>query len=263
MTVALYIRPDSPHLLAVQSAFATAGIAVVVNPTSTQGLSHAVSVGGDGMFLSAVRRMGDSRRLPLLGVNAGRLGFLATVGLEQLTSALARLGSGDFKVEDRQMLRLLGEHDHCTALNEFTIQKRGVGMVELELRVDGVLASSYWADGIIVSTPTGSTAYSMSVGGAILTCGARSWIISPIAPHNLSIRSLVVSDDVRIELTARSRNGGPIAFTLDNRQYEAPSGTSFSLVRSAEGQPVVDLGNTHFYDTLRQKLGWGVDLRHT
>ena len=262
MTAALYIRPDSPHLEQVQAAFAAAGVAVHTNPASTEGCTHAVSVGGDGMFLSAVRRMGDTRRLPLLGVNAGRLGFLATVGLEQLGGALRRLQSGDYKVEERQMLRLVGERDHCTALNEFTIQKKGVGMVELELRVDGVLAASYWADGIIVSTPTGSTAYSMSVGGAILTCGARSWIVSPIAPHNLSIRSLVVSDDVRIELTARSRRGGPVAFTLDNRQYEAPSDTTFALVRSAEGQPVVDLGNTHFYDTLRQKLGWGVDVRN-
>ncbi|MEG0656811.1 MAG: NADH kinase, partial [Mucinivorans sp.] len=124
----------------------------------------------------------------------------------------------------------------------------GTSMIHIQMVVDGVVAASYWADGVIVSTPTGSTAYSMSVAGPILVPGCRCFVVSPIAPHNLSIRPLVVSDGVEIILTLTSRMGAESICTLDNREYRAVSGSSYTITKSDEYQEVISLANSNFYD---------------
>lgn len=266
MKIALYVRPDNDHQAHIERTLTAHELPYEINPRNTESFTHAVSLGGDGTFLSAVRTMGASLRLPLMGVNSGRLGFLATVSLDAIDEALECLKRGEYLTEWRQMISA-DNVDGCkglraTALNEFTIQKSGTSMIEIEMWVDGVLAASYWADGVIVSTPTGSTAYSMSVSGAILVPGCRCFVISPIAPHNLSLRPLVVSDDVRLTITVRSRTGDASICTLDNREYIAPSGTSYDLYRSDDHQEVITLAGNNFYETLREKLLWGVDLRN-
>ncbi|MEF9949610.1 MAG: NAD(+)/NADH kinase [Mucinivorans sp.] len=266
MKIALYVRADNVHQKSFEALLQGRGVDYAVNPNDTTGCSHAISLGGDGTFLSAVRTMGSSRRLPLMGVNTGRLGFLATVSLDDAQKALECLARGTYRTEQRAMIQVSGI-DCCsgqkpTALNEFTIQKFGTSMIHIQMVVDGVVAASYWADGVIVSTPTGSTAYSMSVAGPILVPGCRCFVVSPIAPHNLSIRPLVVSDGVEIILTLTSRMGAESICTLDNREYRAVSGSSYTITKSDEYQEVISLANSNFYDTLREKLLLGIDLRN-
>lgn len=266
MKIALYVRPDNKHLVFFEKLLVEHSLCYEMNPTDTSDCTHAISLGGDGTFLSAVRTMGSTVRLPLLGVNSGRLGFLATVSLDRAGAALQELKDGQYSIERRSMIDVQGIEScltaHGTALNEFTIQKSGTSMIEIEMRIDGALAASYWADGVIVSTPTGSTAYSMSVSGAILVPSARCFIVSPIAPHNLSLRPLVLSDGVELVLRVSSRNGGSSISTLDNHQYEAPSGSTYTLTKSDHWQEVINMADSNFYNTLREKLLWGVDLRN-
>lgn len=266
MKIALYARPDNVHLPSMERLLNLRSIDYLLNATDTTLCTHAISLGGDGTFLSAVRKMGLSRRLPLLGINGGRLGFLATVNLEDMELALDSLIAGKYHSEKRTMIEIEGI-DICgasksRALNEFTIQKHGPSMIEIELSIDDALVASYWADGVIVSTPTGSTAYSMSVSGSILAPDCQCFIISPIAPHNLSLRPLVVSDCSSVAIRVVSRTGKPSICTVDNREYEAPSGSTYTISKSPESQQVIGLVEGNFYDTLREKLLWGVDLRN-
>lgn len=266
MKIALYVRPDNKHIAFFEKLLASFSLSYEMNPKNTSDCTHAISLGGDGTFLSAVRVMGSSVRLPLLGVNSGRLGFLATVSMDRAGYALQCLKDGNYSIEHRSMIGVRGI-ESCgalsgTALNEFTIQKTGTQMIEIEMRIDGALAASYWADGVIVSTPTGSTAYSMSVSGAILVPSCRCFIVSPIAPHNLSLRPLVLSDGAELVLRVNSRSGGASIATLDNRQYEAPSGSIYTLTKSDHSQQVINMEDNNFYNTLREKLLWGVDLRN-
>lgn len=300
MKIALYSRSINADLDDLITCFSDYGVECVVNPTADLNLpavgladtgdsvsTHseecdlAVSFGGDGTFLNAVRKMGR-RTIPILGINSGRLGFLATVDHEHARQAAGDLVAGNYTLQDRLMIEVSGPNvpPDARALNEFAIQKSGTAMVEISIEIDGHQVASYWADGVIVSTPTGSTAYSMSVGGAILTPGCQSLIISPIAPHNLNIRSLVVPSDSRICISVRTRSvsGNSLSdscdvdgndtvihnsaiATIDNCEFEAPSSSQYFILPSKDPLQEIVLSGISFYDTLRSKLLWGRDLR--
>lgn len=264
MKIALYTRSENPSISSLTTILDSMSIDYITNPGSTPGCDFAISFGGDGTFLSSVRKMGHDF-IPILGINSGRLGFLATVSTNDIRKAANRLIEGDFEVERRTMIKFqssnIPENIPTRALNEFTIQKCGTAMVMINVVIDNQAIGSYWADGIIVSTPTGSTAYSMSVGGAILTPGCRTLIISPIAPHNLNIRPLVVSDSSKIELEVTTRSRNCAIATVDNREYKIESGTKFEIKRSKYELEVIKFKDDNFYKTIREKLLWGVDPR--
>lgn len=264
MKVALYTRSNNPSAGNLIEIFDRLGLDFILNPLTTADCSVALSYGGDGTFLSSIRKMGHAK-IPILGINSGRLGFLATVDCQNVESALCEIIAGRYSIERRMMVGVEGYLQGCElhdAVNEFTIQKRSTAMISLDVEIQGQRVANYWADGVIVSSPTGSTAYSMSVGGAILTPGCHCMVISPIAPHNLNIRPLVVADSCRIKIEAQSRHGDALVATIDNRQYEIPSGSSFMLSRSETELEIIKLPESSFYKTLRDKLLWGVDPRN-
>lgn len=273
MKLAIFSHQDSTKIDYLCSLLSSLDVDYELNPSLDDFVNFdlGVTLGGDGTFLDAVRQMGSARKsdknssnyLPLIGVNAGRLGFLATVSLEECKEAFEAVLKGDYSYDCRSMLKIEGIEGGVNqfALNEFTIQKRDVSMVEIQIKIDDVEVATFWADGVIVSTPTGSTAYSMSVGGSILAPQSSCLVISPIAPHNLSLRPLVVQDSGVIELVVRSRYDKGALVTMDNSQCEVEDGTKIVLTKSDNKLQIIKIGDSNFYRTLRNKLHWGVDLR--
>lgn len=260
MKIALYSRPENPLLPIITDELRRRRLDFSLNPESPQGYDLALSFGGDGTFLSTVRKMGESH-IPILGINSGRLGFMAAVALEDIAGAMDELRDGRYTIEERTLLQVSGGVQGL-AVNEFTIQKEGTAMISVEIGIDGEQVATYWADGVIVSTSTGSTAYSMSVGGAILAPGCRCLILSPIAPHNLNIRPLVVPDTSVVTLKVTTRSGGGAIATIDNRERPVADGTVFELAKARHKLRVVRPAGNSFYKTLRNKLLWGVDARN-
>lgn len=222
-----------------------------------------LSVGGDGTFLSASAVLSDSE-IPVAGVNLGRMGFLSENRPEDLVESVM---SKDYTVENRAMLEL-GHcddknvpQDYFHALNEMSVHRSGPAMLEVEVSVDGIQLPTYWADGLVISTSSGSTAYSLSVGGPIVLPEARVLIISPIAPHNLNMRPLVVPDSSRIDLRIYSRDE-EFVFSSDNRSMKMVSGGSFSVFVAQFSLKRVRLNRSNFINALTQKLFWGEDVRN-
>jgi len=222
-----------------------------------------LSIGGDGTFLSASTLVAG-RGIPVMGVNLGRLGFLS----ENRPSAVAQaLVSGDYTVEKRALLEadvVTGEPAIDTwpyALNEFTVHRSGAAMLGVEVSVDGVRLPVYWADGLIVSTSSGSTAYSLSVGGPIVLPESKVLIISPIAPHNLNVRPLVIPDSAEIRLRLHSRDE-KVIFTADNRTASVPSDAEMTIRVAQFSLERVRLNRSNFIDALTEKLFWGEDVRN-
>lgn len=225
-------------------------------------LSLMMSIGGDGTFLQCVRTLRASS-VPVVGINAGRLGFLANVAMEDVQSVTDRLLAGKFDCEQRVLLQfsasepIFGE-DNC-ALNEMTVQKCDNSLLTVQVWCNDDFLTTYWADGLIVSTPTGSSAYSLSVGGPIVSPDCRNFILSPIAPHNLNERPLVLPDDVTLKICPQSRSG-EVRVTLDSRTVQCPSGMTFEVKRAPYMVRVVKGGS--FFASLRSKLMWGADKRN-
>lgn len=229
----------------------------------SDGTDMLLSIGGDGTFLSASALVAGSG-IPVAGVNLGRLGFLSENRPEDVARAIL---SGDYTVEDRTLLELASSPDfdlpeeYHHALNEMTVHRSGPSMLEVEVSVDGVLLPSYWADGLVISTSSGSTAYSLSVGGPIVLPQSRVLIISPISPHNLNVRPLVVPDSSVIELRMESRDG-EFVFSSDNRSMNMQSGTRMSVSVAQFSLRRVRLNSSNFINALTQKLFWGEDIRN-
>ena len=226
------------------------------------GTDMLLSVGGDGTFLSA-SAIAAGLGVPVVGVNLGRLGFLSENRPEDVARSLL---DGSYKIEDRTMLEavLHGEglpEPKMTALNEITVHRSGAAMLGVDVSVDGVMLPTYWADGLVISTSSGSTAYSLSVGGPIVLPQSRVLIISPIAPHNLNIRPLVVPDTARVELSMHSRDGR-YTFTADNRTLSVPSGVKVSVAMAQFSLKRVRLNQSDFINALTEKLFWGEDVRN-
>ena len=222
-------------------------------------------IGGDGTFLEAVSVVRE-KKVPLIGVHTGRLGFLANITVDELPQSLELLAKHKYDIEERSLIKLSSKNfsfpDFDCALNEFTVYKRdSSSMMTVHTYINNKFLNTYWADGLIISTPTGSTAYSMSMGGPIIAPDTSNFIITPIAPHNLTVRPLVVSDDSVITLKVESRSGNCMV-SLDHRSCSADTGIEFIISKAEFGIRTMRLHNQTFFDTLRQKLMWGVDKRN-
>lgn len=221
------------------------------------------SLGGDGTFLEAVALVRDSG-IPIAGINAGRLGFLTTISCEKIDEVLDAFFAQSVPVENRTLIKAKGLitplSDFPYALNEFSIQKHGSAMVSVSVYHDDTFINTYWSDGLLIATPTGSTAYSLSVGGPILTPDSSSFVISPIAPHNLTVRPLVVPDSYTLRLEAISRDA-TVVCALDNRSIEVSSGTQIVISKAPFTIKLLRLGETDYFRRLRNKLMWGMDKR--
>ncbi len=225
--------------------------------------SVMVCYGGDGTLLEGVHRLGG-RQIPVMGINAGHLGFLTSAPSEGLDRIFGEIASGKLRLEHRSLLHVegdfgRGEESHL-ALNEFAVQRLGAGMISVETHVDDQLAATYHGDGVIVSTPTGSTAYSLSAGGPVVAPTCACMVISPLAPHNLTMRPIVIPDSSVIDLRIRTRHSESFVM-LDNRTYPTTSGSTFRIRRAEQGILLAIAHNISFYDTLRDKMMWGVDIR--
>lgn len=226
----------------------------------TEDTSFVVSYGGDGTFLHSIEML-RGRDIPILGINSGRLGFLASVPREGAEEAIEALINGDYTIEERPLIEIISNGHTSFAFNEFTLQKSTLSMINVKLMVNGEYVANYMSDGLIVSSPSGSTAYSMSVGGAIIAPDCNCFIVNPIAPHNLNMRPIIISDQSVLELSAVSRESGVLA-TMDNRWSNVENGAHFVVKKSLYHIRLVKLKNTSFYKTIREKLMWGIDARH-
>lgn len=226
---------------------------------------YIFSVGGDGTFLKSVLRIRNFS-IPVIGLNSGRLGFLADIAEDQVKDALVNIFSNNYKVVERSMLQVEFSDreniDFNFALNEMTVLKTdNSSMLNVAAYVDGEFLNNYWADGLIIATPTGSTAYSLSVGGPILTPDSANIIITPLAPHNLTIRPIVVPDNGVITLKVEGR-GENYLTSLDSRSVAVEFSTVITVRKAHFTLKTLQLPEQPFFNTLRSKLMWGIDRRN-
>ncbi|MCR5180862.1 MAG: NAD kinase [Bacteroidaceae bacterium] len=224
----------------------------------------AISMGGDGTFLEAARRVGD-KEIPILGVNMGRLGFLSDISPSELPATIEQLYEGNYSVEDRCVLQLeydKGEPEgYPFALNEVAVLKRDVSsMISIRVEVNGKYLTTYQADGLIINTPTGSTGYALSVGGSIMQPGCRTIGLIPVAPHSLTVRPLILTDDTVVKLTVAARNHRFLV-SLDGRSEKCAEDVRLTIRRAPYSIKVLKRSNQCFFTTLREKLMWGTDPR--
>ena len=224
-----------------------------------------LSVGGDGTFLETMLRVREPG-IPIAGVNAGRMGFLANISEDEIANSVDLLCRGKYKILERSLIEFrkpegVFDRDSSVALNEVTIQKADPSMITITVFVDDVHLNTYWADGLIVSTATGSTAYNLSVGGPILSPEDESLIISPISPHNLTIRPIVISGDSTLRMVVEGRSCEYIA-TCDFRSRRLPFSEEILISRAEKKLKTVMPEGMDFYSTLRNKLMWGADRRN-
>jgi NAD+ kinase len=223
------------------------------------------SIGGDGTLLDTISLVKDSG-IPVVGINTGRLGFLASIAKEDTKDAIDNLFAGNYSIDKRSLLHLKSTQpafgDVNYALNEFTLHKRdSSSMVTIHAYLNGFYLNSYWADGLIVSTPTGSTGYSLSCGGPIIVPQSENFIITPIAPHNLNVRPIVVPDSSVITLEMESRSQ-QLRATLDSRSLNVDASVKLELRKQNFEFHLLRLNKEQFLTTLRNKLMWGIDKRN-
>ena len=223
-----------------------------------------LSLGGDGTFLQSLTFVRD-RGIPVAGINFGRLGFLTTAQAADAARWADDLLAGRFHVEERSLLRAtcaqMPEGFYPYALNEVSLQRRGSGMLSVRVRIDGRELPTYWSDGLVVATPTGSTAYNLSVGGPVVMPSSEVMVIAPIAPHNLNIRPIVVPETSAVEISFRSRET-EIMVTADNRNLVLPVSSRLSVSVAQFSLRRIRLDKSNFIQALKSKLFWGEDVRN-
>lgn len=224
-----------------------------------------ISIGGDGTFLETIHLVKDSG-IPILGVNAGRLGFLASTQKEDIKCVLEQIKEGRYRLQPRSVIKLNNDLDLFKgdnyALNELTVHKKdSSSMITIHTYIDDLFLNSYWADGLIISTPTGSTAYSLSCGGPILVPGAKDFVITPIAPHNLNVRPVVVPDSRKITLKIEGRSKEFLC-SMDSRSVPINSSMELAITKADFMINIVQTENQNFLNTIRRKMHWGADERN-
>ena len=230
-------------------------------------LDFFFSVGGDGTFLRSITFIKDLE-IPVIGINTGRLGFLANIQKEDISKAFDEIIKGEYSVQKRSLIgvRTENEEDDCHdlnfALNEITItRKNTASMIKVDTILDDEFLTTYWSDGLIISTPTGSTGYSLSCGGPILSPSSENIVLTPIAPHSLAVRPLVIPDQTSIELHIDSR-ADEVLLTLDSRMYTLHNKSKVFIEKCSYYIRTVQLNDQSFIKTLREKLLWGEDKRN-
>ncbi|QXP61848.1 NAD kinase [Olleya sp. HaHaR_3_96] len=226
-----------------------------------------VSIGGDGTILRAITVVGDLN-IPIVGINTGRLGFLATIQIEDIETAIHRILEKKYSISERSLLTIESSEDNseintCNfALNEIAVSRKNTtSMITVETELNGEYLTSYWSDGLIISTPTGSTGYSLSCGGPVITPNTTSLVLTPIAPHNLSARPLVIDDSTVITLKVDGREKKHLV-SMDSRIATLSNRTTMTIKKAPFTIKMIVLNNETFLDTLRKKLLWGEDKRN-
>jgi NAD+ kinase len=280
VNIGIFVNPHKPESLptlhALRAALAAQGCTTVLDQETaslvgetgipaTEFSSHvqvAAVLGGDGTMLHALARLGDFQK-PVAGINIGNLGFLTSCKDNELDVFAAAIAQGRYTTSVRTLLQATIHRqgkpaESFVALNEVTLARGDTGrLVSLCARVNGELLNHYRADGLIIATPTGSTAYSLSAGGPLIDPSAAVFVITPICPHSLSQRSLVLGDDSTVELSAEDRDGGPTIFTVDGRDNMPINSGDRLMVRKADRSfHLLQLEGRSFYEALRLKLGW-------
>jgi len=229
-----------------------------------EGLDFLFSVGGDGTFLETVNLVRDSG-IPVLGVNIGRLGFLSYISQENMEESLESVFSGNYDIEERMLLKVevpgVDLDDMAVALNEVRIYKRSGSLITIHVKINEEFLSAYWADGLLLSTPTGSTAYNLSVGGPIVVPESNSFVLSPIAPHNLTVRPLVLPDSAVLQLSVDTRDS-QFQLAVDSRTVDLNVDATVTIRKAGYSLKMIRIENISFYSTLRNKLMWGADRRN-
>lgn len=230
-----------------------------------EGVDAMISLGGDGTLLDTVTLIRDSG-IPVLGINFGRLGFLANLGKEELNVAIDSIVNREYVIDNRTLIHLdaniplFGKTPY--GLNEFTIHKKDTSpMIKIHTYLNGAFLNTYWADGLIVATPTGSTGYSLSCNGPVVFPDSNSFVITPVAPHNLNVRPIVIPDDnvVSFELEGRTED---FLCTLDSRKEVVTKEVQLAIKKEAFSIRLIRMNENNFLQTLRDKLSWGLDKRN-
>ena len=226
-----------------------------------------ISIGGDGTILRAITFI-KNLGIPIIGINTGRLGFLATIPVNDIEIAIQNIINGKYRISERSLLTIETSVENKDidsmnfALNEIAVSRKNTtSMITVETFLDGEYLTSYWSDGLIISTPTGSTGYSLSCGGPVITPETKSFVITPIAPHNLSARPLIIPDATEIQLKVPGREESHLV-SLDSRIATLENGTIIKIKKAPFTIKMVDLLNESFLTTLRKKLLWGEDKRN-
>jgi NAD+ kinase len=232
---------------------------------SPDDIDFLISIGGDGTFLESMLYL-KSSDIPVVGLNSGRLGYLANIGIDEISKAFDAIFDKKYEIEERTLLRIESGiklfEGYNFALNEVTVQKVDSSLISVDAWINEEFITTYWTDGLIIATPTGSTAYALSVGGPIVVPGSNNFILAPIASHNFSVRPMVVPDNVKIKLVVKSRSGSFLV-TADNRTMVLDMKQNELLVRKTRFRlKMLKLPYNNYYATLRNKLMWGMDKRN-
>jgi NAD+ kinase len=224
-----------------------------------------VSIGGDGTLLETVAIVG-AKQIGVIGINVGRLGFLATVAPERISELIRALEAGQYKIDERSLVEIESNAPIFQGinfgLNDFAITKTdSSSMITVHSYINGEFLNSYWADGLVISTPTGSTGYSLSCGGPVLMPNSKNFIVTPISPHNLNVRPLVVEDSAVLSFEVKSRSKN-FMLSLDSRSEIVDESTKIVLRKASFVARLVKMNDDRFFDTLRSKLSWGLDMRN-
>lgn len=229
-------------------------------------IDFLISIGGDGTLLNSITLIKDTG-IPILGVNTGRLGFLSSISIEEIDMALDLVFKKKYRLEKRSLIELISDNqpfgDLNYALNELTIvKKETTSLITINTYVNEEFLNSYWADGIIIATPTGSTAYSLSCGGPIISPESENFLITPISSHNLTVRPFVIPDKHQIKLKVTEDRNKKFLISLDSRTYTMDCAAEIIVKKASFKINLIRLENENFFSTLRNKLMWGLDKRN-
>ena len=240
------------------------------NHTDLQDIDLVLSLGGDGTLLDVVTHVG-AKQTPILGINTGRLGFLATISPEKISESLMEVFAGNYSIDKRTLVGIEARLNDKPmdifggvnfGLNELGIMKTDTSsMIVVKAYLNGQYLNAYWADGVIISTATGSTGYNLSVGGPLVMPGSDIFVVAPMSPHNLNVRPLVITTDSILDFEIESRSSNYL-ISLDSRSKVVDSNVKIRLKRETFQAHIIKLSNTNFLNTLRSKLNWGLDIRN-
>ena len=220
----------------------------------------AISIGGDGTILKSAEKIGELS-IPIIGLNTGRLGFLANSSLNNIEKVIKKLKNNDYNISNRSIIEVLFDGKKKYALNEVTVSRKNTtSLITIEAKLNNQYLNTYWADGLIVSTPTGSTGYSLSCGGPIIIPESKNFVLTPIAPHNLNARPLVISDDKKVDISVNGR-GNEYLISVDSNIYSVPIDLNIVVQKASRFLKMVEFDEDSYLKVLREKLLWGKDKR--
>ena len=226
----------------------------------TKEYDYVVSIGGDGTILRSADEIGKLS-IPIIGLNKGRLGFLANSPIEVFDSLIDKIQASKFKISERSIIQVEFEGNIKSALNEISVSRKNTtSLITIDTKLDNQYLNTYWADGLIISTPTGSTGYSLSCGGPIIMPDSKNFVLTPIAPHNLNARPLVISDEKKIEISINGRESEYFV-SADSKIFSVSIDSKLNISKAPHFLKMVEFEEDSYINTLREKLMWGKDRR--